>query len=120
MRSRCSACACVCHVAPRADVARDLRARAATEKELQAAMTALRRKTKVTPQKAQLTAVYMSMLAAGRVPPSPALRALLVKKQSKSQSGVLVRLRTASHTLAKPPTLAADALAAHATSRVAR
>ena len=54
-------------------------------------MTALRRSTKCTPAKAQLTAVYVAMVARGEVPPSPSLRALLVKKQSKSQSGVLVR-----------------------------
>jgi hypothetical protein len=66
---------------------------AATERELIAAMTALRRATKISPQKSQLTFVYLSMVATGAVPPCPSLRALLVKKSSKSQSGVLVRLR---------------------------
>lgn len=54
-------------------------------------MTSLRRSTKRCPQKSALTSVYLSMVAAGRVPPQPQLRALLVKKSSKSQSGVLVR-----------------------------
>ena len=54
-------------------------------------MTALRRATKLTPQKSALTSVYLSMVAAKRVAPQPLLRALLVKKSSKSQSGVLVR-----------------------------
>ena len=53
-------------------------------------MTALRRATKRCPQKSALTSVYLSMVASGRVPPQPQLRALLVKKSSKSQSGVLV------------------------------
>ena len=54
-------------------------------------MTALRRATKLTPQKSALTSVYLSMVAARRVAPQPLLRSLLVKKSSKSQSGVLVR-----------------------------
>jgi len=66
--------------------------RAASERELQACMTALRRATKRSPQKSALTSVYLAMVAAGRVPPQPQLRALLVKKGSKSQSGVLVRI----------------------------
>lgn len=67
--------------------------RPSSERELQACMTALRRATKVTPQKSQVTAVYLAMLAAGRVEACPELRSLLVKKSSKSQSGVLVRRR---------------------------
>ena len=55
-------------------------------------MAALRRATKLTPQKSALTSVYLAMVAAGRLQPQPQLRALLVKKSSKSQSGVLVRL----------------------------
>ena len=62
-----------------------------TERELQTAFAALRRATSVTPQKAQLLAVYHSLLAPGELQASPDLQALLVKKSSKSQSGVLVR-----------------------------
>jgi hypothetical protein len=78
---------------------------AATERELIAAMTALRRATKISPQKSQLTFVYLSMVATGAVPPCPSLRALLVKKSSKSQSGVLVRTHAWTH--AQNPTAAA-------------
>jgi hypothetical protein len=59
-------------------------------------MAALRRATKRSPQKSALTSVYLAMVAAGRVAPQPQLRALLVKKSSKSQSGVLVRPSHAS------------------------
>lgn len=62
-----------------------------TERELQTAFAALRRATNVTPQKAQLLAIYHSLLAQGALQPCPDLQALLVKKSSKSQSGVLVR-----------------------------
>ena len=74
-------------------------------------MAALRRATKRSPQKSALTSVYLAMVAAGRVAPQPQLRALLVKKSSKSQSGVLVRslhascvalLRLLSHVLTLP------------------
>lgn len=46
----------------------------------------------MTPQKSQLLHVYATLLARGAVGPHPALQQLLVKKSSKSQSGVLVRL----------------------------
>ena len=77
-------------------------------------MTALRRETHVAPQKSQLTYVYLSMVASGDVEPCAPLRALLVKKSSKSQSGVLVRKaahqtlkceRWASHTHAHADSL---------------
>lgn len=45
----------------------------------------------MTPQKAQLLAVYQSLVATGKLQACPELHALLVKKSSKSQSGVLVR-----------------------------
>jgi hypothetical protein len=82
---------------------------AATERELIAAMTALRRATKISPQKSQLTFVYLSMVASGAVPPCPSLRALLVKKQSKSQSGVLVRTQRAFCPIPRPKPYAAAA-----------
>ena len=47
----------------------------------------------MTPQKAQLLAVYHAEVASKGVEPCQELQALLVKKSSKSQSGVLVRGR---------------------------
>lgn len=61
------------------------------ERSLQAAFARLRRATHVTPQKAQLHAVLLRLVGAGALPLAPALQALLVKKGSKSQSGVLAR-----------------------------
>lgn len=68
-----------------------LRERPGTERALQASFARLRRETKVTPHKNQLTAVLAQMTAGGEVPHTPWLQALLVKKSSKSQSGVLAR-----------------------------
>lgn len=54
---------------------------------------ALRRSAKrygVTPRKSQLLHVYCTLVASGDLPEHPGLRQALVKKHSKSESGVLV------------------------------
>eukprot|EP00965_Chrysotila_dentata_P036621 1219028-Pleurochrysis_carterae.AAC.6 len=59
-------------------------------RELESALLAERKKRHCSFRKAQLLHVYMALVARGDIAPSPSLQRLLVKKSSKSQSGVLV------------------------------
>lgn len=68
-------------------------ARPGNERQLQTAFSTLRKATRIAPQKSQVTMVYLQMVAAGEVAADRELQALLVKKRSKSESGVLVRAR---------------------------
>ena len=63
---------------------------AESERALQTAFTTLRKATRIAPQKSQVMMVYLQMVSAGEVQPCRELQALLVKKPSKSESGVLV------------------------------
>eukprot|EP00308_Calcidiscus_leptoporus_P021320 CAMPEP_0119361664 /NCGR_PEP_ID=MMETSP1334-20130426/8920_1 /TAXON_ID=127549 /ORGANISM="Calcidiscus leptoporus, Strain RCC1130" /LENGTH=662 /DNA_ID=CAMNT_0007376737 /DNA_START=32 /DNA_END=2020 /DNA_ORIENTATION=+ len=59
-------------------------------RELEAALLAQRKKRHVSFRKAQLLYVYNSLISRGELTERPLLQRLLVKKSSKSQSGVLV------------------------------
>ena len=62
----------------------------ATAQELDRAMVRLRRAYKCIPKKAQLLHVYKTLVSENRLPRCPGLGQVLVKKSSKSESGVLV------------------------------
>ena len=61
-----------------------------TERQLEQALIRQRKKRKCSYRKAQLLYVYSKLVGEGTLAPCPELAGLLVKKSSKSQSGVLV------------------------------
>jgi len=61
-----------------------------TGKELEAALMRERKRHHCSFRKAQLLHAYMRLVAKDEILPNPVLQQLLVKKSSKSQSGVLV------------------------------
>ena len=61
-----------------------------TERQLEQALIRQRKKRKCSYRKAQLLYAYSKLVGEGTLAPCPELAGLLVKKSSKSQSGVLV------------------------------
>ena len=62
----------------------------ATELELARGLNAARKEFKMAPRKSELLQVYLGLVSRGELPVSEGLRKALVKKASKSKSGVLV------------------------------